>query len=248
MHIDVRRAELSEVEALRACYRLEASGQIVRDSILGRGLADPYVVIVDHRIAAYGGVWNEHFPGRVMEFYATEGTLADAVPLFVAFLGATGATHIEAQSNMPAMLHLLTTCATDISEEAILFGDGPPTRLALDGATFRRRSDADDGPEGAWVVELGGRTVAGGGVLTHYNPPWADLYMEVAADHRRSGIGAYLVQELRRVCRASGMVPAARCDPANVASRRTLLRGGLVECARILAGRVSAEYGGRREG
>lgn len=73
----------------------------------------------------------------------------------------------------------------------------------------------------------------------HYNPPYGDIYMEVAERYRRRGFGSYLVQELKRICRESGRVPAARTGQDNVASRRTLERAGLLPCARILRARVA---------
>jgi hypothetical protein len=40
-------------------------------------------------------------------------------------------------------------------------------------------------PEGDWVVDVAGEVVAAGGHLTHYNHPYADIYMEVKqTDHR----------------------------------------------------------------
>ena len=75
--------------------------------------------------------------------------------------------------------------------------------------------------------------------MSHYNPPYADLYMEVIPEARGRGIGSFLVQELRRVCRESGRIPAARCDPANEASKKALLRGGLVAVGSIVAGEVT---------
>ena len=98
---------------------------------------------------------------------------------------------------------------------------------AVQGVTLRTRLPEDDGPEGPWVVERRGRVVGAGGILHHYNPPWSDLYMEVATGSRRQGVGSFLVQELRRVCASSGRRAAARCDPGNEASRHTLIRGGL---------------------
>ena len=66
--------------------------------------------------------------------------------------------------------------------------------------------------------------VATGGILTHYNPPYGDLYMEVDPAHRRQGLGSFLIQELKRTAYATGRVPAARCNVANTASRATLQR------------------------
>jgi len=108
--------------------------------------------------------------------------------------------------------------------------------------TFRaRRARLPDIAEGPWIVEEKGEVLGAGGLLTHYNPPYADLYMEVVNSARRRGVGSYLVQELRHVCAEQGLRPAARCDPKNHASRRTLERGGFKPCGEILAGALRAE-------
>ena len=98
-------------------------------------------------------------------------------------------------------------------------------------------------PVGEWVIESDGTIVATGGFLTHYNPPYADIFMEVTEAARRQGIGSYLLQELKRVCYEAGMRPAARCNPDNLASRRTLEKAGFLPCGRLLVGEVSASRG-----
>jgi RimJ/RimL family protein N-acetyltransferase len=75
-------------------------------------------------------------------------------------------------------------------------------------------------------------------VLFHYNPPYGDIYMEVDAPFRRHGVGTFLVQELKRLCYEEGRIPAARCSPANLASRRTLQRAGFAPCGHILTAAV----------
>jgi GNAT superfamily N-acetyltransferase len=65
--------------------------------------------------------------------------------------------------------------------------------------------------------------------------------MEVAEPHRRRGFGSYLVQELKRVGYEMGKVPAARCNPTNLASRGTLQKAGLLPCARLLVGRLERQ-------
>ena len=62
------------------------------------------------------------------------------------------------------------------------------------------------------------------------------LQVGFAEPFRRRGLGAYLVQELKRVAYELGSVPAARCSPKNVASRRTLQKAGFVPYAHILNG------------
>lgn len=236
----VRRADYAEIEPLRAHYRAQARCQIVRDSILPRRLADAYVILQDQNAVGYCGVWNKHFPDRLMEFAVVPKAEPRAATLFHALVAGSGATHVEAQTNMPKMLAVLDACAEDVTVENLLFEDGPTTELRLPGAVFRERKAGDEGPEGEWVVEMGGSVVAAGGALDHYNPPFRDLYMEVLESARGRGVGSYLVQELRRVCREAGGVPAARCDPENEASKRTLERGGLTLCGELRAGRIGA--------
>ena len=240
MRVDVEPADFAEVEPLREGFRAAAGCQIVHDSILARRLADPWIVRADGAVAAYGGVWNEHFPGRVVEFHALEPHRGARLALFERFLRATGATELEAQTNMPDMMDLLRTFGRRPVEEKLLFRDGGRTALPSPGGTFRRRRPDEPGPEGPWVVERDGRVVAAGGVLTHYNPPWGDLYMEVDSSARRRGLGSWIVQELRGVCREDGRVPAARCDPGNLASWRALERGGMVRCGTLLSASVAS--------
>lgn len=231
---------------MREQYRREANCQIVHDSILGRGLADPYLVLVDGRVAGYGGVWNKHHTGRVMEFHTLPEAREATHPMFRKLLDVSHAKPIEAQTNMPLMMAMLEAYAKNIVEEAIPFADAPSTDLVCPGAVFRRATPKDAEtiflhqrePVGEWVIEKCGKIVATGGFLTHYNPPYADIFMEVAEQARGHGIGSYLVQELKRVCREGGFKPAARCDPKNVASRRTLERAGMAVVGRLLVGKV----------
>lgn len=247
MVITVDRVEFKEVEALRGLYRHEAGCQIVRDSLLGRGLADPYLILADGRIAGYGAVRTKYDPGRIMEFYTVPELRHVAARLFRELLGTSRATEIEAQTNMPLMLTMLYDCAADITQESILFHDVSVTRLTCPAGTFRRAEEADAAsmfphrsePEGDWIVEVNGDVAATGGFLCHYNPPYGDIYMEVAEPSRRNGIGSFLVQEVKRVCYEAGKKPAARCDPANVASRRTLEKAGFLPCGRIMVGKVA---------
>ena len=93
--------------------------------------------------------------------------------------------------------------------------------------------------EARWVVAVGGVVAAAGDILFHYNRPFGDIFMKVGESFRRRGVGTYLVQELKRVCYEDGSVPAARCNPKNIASRQTLQRAGFVPCGHILNGTMS---------
>ena len=246
MTIQVERAEYRDVEALRGLYRQEADCQIIADSLLARGLADPYLIMVDGRVGGYGGVRNRYDPDRVMEFYTLPSLRGFALPMFREFLTVSGATTIQAQTNMPLMLLLLYDCAHNITTHNILFEDAFTSHLDCLRARFRPAMPQDNNlfahhsePVGDWLVEAEGVVVATGGFLSHYNPPYGDVFMEVSEPARQQGIGSYLVQELKRVCYEAGKKPAARCDPANVASRRTLQKAGFLPCGRLLVGEVS---------
>jgi RimJ/RimL family protein N-acetyltransferase len=115
--------------------------------------------------------------------------------------------------------------------EKIVFQDKLTTNHALESGILRRRE-----PEEDWVLEAEGEAAGKGGILYHYNRPYGDIYMEVAAPFRRRGFGCYIVQELKRVCYEQGSIPCARCDTENLASRKTLQKAGFVPCAHILTG------------
>ncbi len=130
-NINVNRTEYTDIATMRELYRHEAQCEIVRDSILRRGLADAYLFLVNGRRAGYGGVWNQHSPGRIMEFYVLPHIRAQdaALPARMgrAFVQASGATEIEAQTNLPALLALLveTTSASG--------GDDAPSSMEEGG-------------------------------------------------------------------------------------------------------------------
>lgn len=240
MTIEVEQVEYREVEAMRDLYRQEANCQIIGDSYMGRGLADPYLIVVGGRRAGYGAMKNKYDPGRITEFYTLPLVRTLALPMFRELLAVSQATEIQAQTNMPLVLTMLYDCATEITTESILFADTCVTNLACPDGVFRRTRSDDAIQEGDWSIEAKGAIVAWGGFLCHYNPPYGDVFMGVAESARRQGFGSYLVQEVKRVCYEAGKQPAARCNPTNVASRKTLQKAGFVPCGRLLIGKVDA--------
>src|SRR5580700_3610781 len=115
MQITVERVNYSEIEPMRELYREEARCQIVHDSALRRVLADPYLVLADGRRVGYGGVWNKHYPNRIMEFYVLPDVRAAASPMFRELISAAGAIETEAQTNMPLMLTMLYDYSDEIT-------------------------------------------------------------------------------------------------------------------------------------
>lgn len=240
MRTEVRPAEYGDVERFRDLYRKELNCQIVHDSFLARGLADPYLIVSGGEPVGYGAVSNKYGKGRLMEFYTLPHVRGDAQRIFQELLVASKATHIEAQTNNPLMLLMLYDCAKNIVAENVLFHDALATQLVCRDGVFRHAKAGDHGADAdaEWVIEAGGAVVASGGFLCHYNPPYGDIYMQVAEGFRRQGYGSFLVQELKHVCYRAGKRPGARCNADNVASRRTLEKAGMLPCGRILVGKV----------
>jgi GNAT superfamily N-acetyltransferase len=247
----VHRGELRDIEGMRDMYRHEMNCQIIHDSIHGRpGWTQEYVMIEGGSKVGYGSVavagpWQEK--PTVYEYFVLPQHRGRMFALFSALLASSGATWIETQSNdwlLTVMLHSFTRTVTS---ESILFHDRLTTAHAPPDALVRRATPDDAAriaqhqldSAAPWLVTVGGAVAAAGGILFHYNRPYGDIYMKVAEPFRRRGIGTYLVQELKRICYEGGSVPAARCNPNNIASRQTLQRAGFVPCGHILTGTVS---------
>ena len=248
MSLRVAKSSLIVIDELRRQRRDSIHCQIIRDSILPRGLGDSYLIKIENEDVGYAGVWTRHFPGRVMEFYVSEHVESAASDAFDMLVSVSGAHEAEAQTNIPLMANLLEEKCTDIKDENLLFGEPPEGSddTSSSGSpgghdpafVFRRRRPGDTGPDGAWVVELDHKIVAAGGLLRHYNAPFGDIFMEVIPDYRLRGIGSSLIRKLRQHATEHGIRPAARCDIDNDASRKTLERGGMICCGRLQAGKI----------
>ena len=236
---------LEAIAALRDAYRRELDCQIVHDSHHERRLLRSHGIVVDGVVVGYGSV---NAADTVKEFYIIPEFRANAQPLFRMLLDHTRAAAIEAQSNDSLLLPMLHTFAEHVTAETVLFEDGEATALTAPGATFRRLRWYERPfvfkhtlePVGDWAIDCDRRIVATGGLFYHYNRPYGDIYMEVAQTHRRRGLGSFLVQELRRIARLGGHLPAARCGVDNAASQATLRRAGMRSCGHILRGLVAA--------
>jgi GNAT superfamily N-acetyltransferase len=167
---------------------------------------------------------------------------------FQSFLRVAQPRWVTAQTNDPFLYPLAKAYAPTCVATAVLFAEGGTTSLAAPDVILRPVAESEHAtifrhtsePIGTWGLEQDKHLVATGGLFFHYNPPYGDVYMEVADNHRRQGLGSYLVQELKRICRTGDCVPAARCDCDNTASRRTLGRAGMTVCGQIVRGPIAA--------
>src|SRR5262245_4905636 len=250
MPIEASRAELAYIGAMRDIYRHEMNCQIIHDSIHSRpGWTLEYLLTAGDAKAGYGSVavsgpWKDK--PTLYEYFVLPCYRSRVFDAFDALLSSSGATMIETQSNDLLLTVMLHTFAEEVTSESILFCDHETTSLAPAGAAFRRATPDDAqqiasqdlDAEAGWLLEVDGSIAAAGDILYHYNRPYGDIYMKVAEPFRRRGLGAYVVQELKRVCYDGGSVPAARCNRQNVASRKTLQKAGFTPCGHILTGHV----------
>jgi GNAT superfamily N-acetyltransferase len=237
------------VRPLRDLHRREMNCQIVLDSWLDRRWVDAYSLQLDGAVVGYGLVGDVRGEQKtiVTEFFVQPERRDAALPLFRALTESSGATRFEVQTNDLLFTLMAYDCGVDIESDTVLFRDALTTHLAIPGAAFRKFAPQDAGrvfgrehdEPNEWLVEANGEIVAAGGVLFHYNPPYGDIYMEVGEPHRGRGYGSFLVQELKRAAYDLGKIPAARCNVANVASRRTLEKAGMLPCARVLTGSLA---------
>lgn len=169
-----------------------------------------------------------------------------AFEFFEVFLISSRPRFFEVQSNDSLATALVLTHGHNIASEKIVFQDQVATDHHVPQAVLKaltpekKLMDCIERRQGGgeWVLEIAGVQAARGGILFHYNRPYGDLYMEVNESFRRRGLGAFLVQQLKRECYKLGAIPCARCSPANIASRRTLQRAGFVPFAHILIGSI----------
>ena len=242
-------AEPETIETWREMYRSAMDCQIIHESIHWRpGWTREYVLRVGATPVGYGSVavagpWAA--TPTLYEVYIGSEHRPHAIDLCRALLDVSGAAAIEVQTNDALSTVMLHAFAHDVEAEAMLFDDRLTTTHPVPPNAAFRMASADEAPDAnpdqlRWrgVVEVDGVLAATGGVLFHYNHPYGDIYMDVAEPFRRRGLGTFIVQELKRLCYERGRVPAARCNPGNVASRRTLQRAGFAPCGHLVKGSV----------
>jgi len=250
MHVSATLASNQDILPLRVRYRAEANEQIVHDSLHARaGWTKSYLLQHKGQAAGFGsiaiaGPWKDK--PTAFEFYLLPEARGRAFDFFEAFVAASGALFFEVQTSDILLNIMLHTYGSDLTSEKIVFRDELTTSLAAQGSALKRITSEKESMccfqeragNSDWALELKGKIVGSGALLFHYNYPYCDVAMEINEEYRRRGFGAYLVQELKRIAYQMGGIPAARCSPDNIASRKTLQKAGLVPFAHILVGNV----------
>jgi GNAT superfamily N-acetyltransferase len=244
--LSIVRARFSKIQRLRALFLQEINAQVRYDAAHTRSGTTEYLIGGHGRDLGYGSVKDAQAgAGTLFEFYLVPAFRTDALDVLRRLADVSKADALECQTNDPFYAPVMQKLCGEVTSDTILFAAGDSNGLQSADGVFRRRRRSDRifehqvEPVGDFVIEAAGAVVATGGFLLHYNPPFADLYMEARADARRRGYGSFLIQELITECYLAGRVPAARTSIDNLASQRTLLKGGLRECGRVLRGQIA---------
>jgi len=245
------KVELGRIHSLRALFLQESNFQVRYNACHERGWTDSYLLTIEGTEVGYGSIKGQEIPNRdtVFEFFVVPPFRKFCSVLFRELLLCSKAAFVECQSNDLLLTAMLYEFARNVNADTILFEDHAVTHYALPGAEFRRRHDGDGifehtaEPVGDYVVTVSGEVVATGGLMLHYNKPFADLYMEVRPDCRNKGYGSFLLQEVKKESYLAGRVPAARTSIRNTASRATLIKAGLRVCGFMLLGKVETASG-----
>lgn len=240
MQYTATKTNLTAIEPLRALFLHELNGQYVHNKCHLYGWADTYLLQIDEQPVGYGSVWgkeNRTDRDSIFEFYILPQHRRWARECFVALRDAAQTPFIECQSNDFLITSMLYEHARSIYAEAILFEDEHATHFPLGNRQWQPAT-SDNPNDVPFVLTEAGQTIASGGLMLNYNKPYADLYYEVAETHRRQGLGALMVQELKKAAYAMHRIPAARCNIKNAVSKATLLKGGFRVCGYILQGEL----------
>lgn len=231
---------------LRRLFLASLHAQVCYEACHDQGWADYCHLIFDDKPVGYAAVKGmeklEH-RDTIFEYYLLPGFRQHAAHFFRKLLEETNVQYVECQTNEPLLTALAHAFAKTLHEELWLLADDHVTHHHLPGALFRKRRATEHVPwqqesPGDYLLLMGEKIVAEGGLLMHYNPPYADVHMSVAPSFQGRGIGTYFVQELKKACYLSGHIPVARCQTDNSASRETLLKAGMKICGKTLWGPI----------
>ena len=245
MDCRVERVAPEVVRHLRALFLRELNAQFRYESVHPRHWCDDYALRIGDLVVGHASVMGQESGDRdtLFEWYVLPAFRIRTADLFQAFVDVSGVTLIESQTNDPLLYPVAHRWGTDLRPTVYFFESGAIADLPGPGLVRpRREGDAPfmpDGELGSHVLDVDGLIVASGGFLLHYNPPFADVYMEVHALHRQRGYGARLVAGVMHACWLAGRIPAARCNITNAASRATLRKAGMREIGQMMFGAIA---------
>jgi GNAT superfamily N-acetyltransferase len=246
MDLKATKTDFKTIEPFRERFLQESNFQIRYNACHERGWADHYLFSGSGTDVGYGAIKGQEIPERntVFEFFIEPAFRMQKSAGFKALLKVARPNWIECQSNDFPLFAMLCEFGQNIESDTVLFRDQTRTQLVRPECTFRKRFPDEAvfkhqvEPVGDHVLEVHGMVVATGGFLTHYNPPFADLYLEVRQDYRDKGFGSFFLQEIKKECYHAKKIPCARCNVRNEPSRMALHKSGMEICGYMLKGSV----------
>lgn len=246
--LTVKTANLADIASLRGLFLQENNFQIRHHACHEQNWASSYLIFIDELAIGYGSVkGKKHLEDRdtIFEFYLLPPYRQLSEHCFRALIRFTQVRYIESQSNIKLLSAMLYTFGSSISSNTHLFSDDYTSKLPSTNLQFKLRSEKDDlfgrrrEDTGDYVLDRSGEVVATGSFLLNYNPPFADIFIEVKESCWGQGLGSFIFQELKHECYLAGRVPAARCAIGNKASKSALQKAGMKVCGNMLMGSVS---------
>lgn len=194
---------------------------------------------------------------RLVEFFTATVHTGYAAEFLEHIMELSGATEILCKSFDRQLLSAALARSADIAVHGFLFRRFTSAPCALKQEIAVRQASRDDvravaplndgffsgNEEIAAYAEAGqlfvlqvGQEIVGCGIT---NPlfadrPEVDIGMWIAPNHRGNGYGAYLVDWLKHHCLRQAGRPICGCGVDNIASYRTLMRGGFASDHQIL--------------
>lgn len=241
MAANISRCKLSDIQGFRVLFLNEMKAQFIHDKCHMYDWSDDYLFTFDGVNVGYGCVWgidNRQDRDTIFEFYLMPAYRNYQTVFMQELIRVSAVTTLECQTNDPNTSKVFFENAHQIEAQSILFHDSFSTQWSFGDLQVEDKLNLHD-ISGERRLELTrrGETVASGGLMLNYNPPFADVYVDVPEVHRRQGYGSLLVQEAKRLAYAMGRVPVARCRVSNHVSKDMLTRAGFRPCGYWLVGK-----------
>jgi RimJ/RimL family protein N-acetyltransferase len=241
--MQVTKTTYNDISGLRSLFLQEANFQFIHNKCHQYGWADVYLCSREDAAVGYGSIWglnDRDDRDAIFEFFLVASERNHASAFFRKLIDASGATHLETQTNNFLLTSMCYEFAKNIKAEAILFEDAFQTDYQLPPSGFIEEIECENknSSNKPFRLMIGNELIASGGMMLNYNFPYADIYYDVNENHRRKGFGAVMAQELKKATYAMGRVPAARCNIHNQFSKSTLLKAGFRICGWLLSGEI----------